>query len=599
MKKLITLILIFCAFKVSAQLPYSYTLNYNSVRGANDNLSSFFTVPGKLIVKGNAYVGDSTVNRTLLWYGTSITRPYGHDNTWLVTEGLPYMLSRSLGYQNRNRAVTGFKADDILAVFVAGNVPRSKPNDIIAFEVGINDAYNGTQNMTAYKATLNALVDSAISRGFPAGKILINSVFYWSSGSSARADSIIAANLEVATARGTMYYDGYNTFKQAVIDGTYTLSAGLHPNKAGVAAAAASMYSTVLSPYTVSLYATTLQNAKSQINHGTFTNQGTTTLSGDTTDIFNLRLNQGKALTPDPVGTLYYKNTAGFLEALPQGTAGQALRSGGAGTAPAFSTDLSALSYSFGTASFNQITVNNAATAFTTSGSMPTIYASTNTGNYPLNGSGNLILQARPNNTFGVVAIAGTTPTMVARFDINGAKITGPVSSATGAASGNIANSTVFGRMDFGSINTSLTAQTQTNYASIIATTTQTWTTSNRGNRISIQNTPNNSTTPVERMAIEQDGTVTIAGLTANRVVTTNASKALTSSAVTDTELGYLSGVTSAIQTQLNTKPTISSGIVAPVSTPGKVGDIYVDTSAKKIYFATGTSSSADWTITN
>lgn len=45
--------------------------------------------------------------------------------------------------------------------------------------------------------------------------------------------------------------------------------------------------------------------------------------------------------------------------------------------------------------------------------------------------------------------------------------------------------------------------------------------------------------------------------------------------------------------------PQISSGAVAPASTPSKVGDIYVDTVAKKLYFATGASSSADWTIAN
>jgi uncharacterized protein with FMN-binding domain len=45
--------------------------------------------------------------------------------------------------------------------------------------------------------------------------------------------------------------------------------------------------------------------------------------------------------------------------------------------------------------------------------------------------------------------------------------------------------------------------------------------------------------------------------------------------------------------------PTISSGTVVPATTPAKVGDIYVDTSAKKLYFATGTASSADWTIAN
>ena len=45
--------------------------------------------------------------------------------------------------------------------------------------------------------------------------------------------------------------------------------------------------------------------------------------------------------------------------------------------------------------------------------------------------------------------------------------------------------------------------------------------------------------------------------------------------------------------------PIISSGTTAPATTPTKVGDVYLDTTAKKVYFATGTSSSADWTITN
>lgn len=47
-------------------------------------------------------------------------------------------------------------------------------------------------------------------------------------------------------------------------------------------------------------------------------------------------------------------------------------------------------------------------------------------------------------------------------------------------------------------------------------------------------------------------GTVTTP-LTANRAVTTGASGVLAVSATTDTEIGYVSGVTSAIQTQLNT----------------------------------------------
>lgn len=47
---------------------------------------------------------------------------------------------------------------------------------------------------------------------------------------------------------------------------------------------------------------------------------------------------------------------------------------------------------------------------------------------------------------------------------------------------------------------------------------------------------------------------ITVSGLTASRAVVTDANKALASSATTATELGYVNGVTSAIQTQLNSK---------------------------------------------
>lgn len=50
---------------------------------------------------------------------------------------------------------------------------------------------------------------------------------------------------------------------------------------------------------------------------------------------------------------------------------------------------------------------------------------------------------------------------------------------------------------------------------------------------------------------------------------------------------------------EISTIPEISTGAIAPASTPNKVGDIYIDTSAKKLYFATGTSSSADWELAN
>ncbi len=51
---------------------------------------------------------------------------------------------------------------------------------------------------------------------------------------------------------------------------------------------------------------------------------------------------------------------------------------------------------------------------------------------------------------------------------------------------------------------------------------------------------------------------------------------------------------TSALALSANV-PTISSGSGAPGTTPGKIGDLYVDTAGPTLYFAKGTASSADW----
>jgi|GEM_PF-1368372 len=45
--------------------------------------------------------------------------------------------------------------------------------------------------------------------------------------------------------------------------------------------------------------------------------------------------------------------------------------------------------------------------------------------------------------------------------------------------------------------------------------------------------------------------------------------------------------------------PGVTTGTAAPTSTPVRVGDIYSDTTNKKIYMSVGTSSSADWVILN
>ena len=50
-----------------------------------------------------------------------------------------------------------------------------------------------------------------------------------------------------------------------------------------------------------------------------------------------------------------------------------------------------------------------------------------------------------------------------------------------------------------------------------------------------------------------------------------------------------------AMVTDQKSRALVSSGAGAPSSTPASVGDIYVDTTALKMYFASGTASSEDW----
>lgn len=54
-----------------------------------------------------------------------------------------------------------------------------------------------------------------------------------------------------------------------------------------------------------------------------------------------------------------------------------------------------------------------------------------------------------------------------------------------------------------------------------------------------------------------------------------------------------------AVYRLLGLAPTIYQGIIAPTSTPSKIGDTYIDTFARKVYVSVGTTNSADWEILN
>lgn len=49
----------------------------------------------------------------------------------------------------------------------------------------------------------------------------------------------------------------------------------------------------------------------------------------------------------------------------------------------------------------------------------------------------------------------------------------------------------------------------------------------------------------------------------------------------------------------LGLAPTIYTGILAPTTTPSKIGDTFINTATSKVYVSTGTNSSADWKILN
>ena len=73
-------------------------------------------------------------------------------------------------------------------------------------------------------------------------------------------------------------------------------------------------------------------------------------------------------------------------------------------------------------------------------------------------------------------------------------------------------------------------------------------------------------------------GVTSITGLTPSRAAVTNSGGSLTVSSVTATELGYLSGVTSAIQTQLGTKaPTTSGSSILAGNSSGGFNNVTVN----------------------
>lgn len=91
------------------------------------------------------------------------------------------------------------------------------------------------------------------------------------------------------------------------------------------------------------------------------------------------------------------------------------------------------------------------------------------------------------------------------------------------------------------------------------------------------------------RMKLDTSGNLSITGLTASTALATDSSKNLVSSATTATELGYVNGVTSAIQTQLNARATTAGTLAQFASTTSAqlAGVISDETGSGALVFAT------------
>lgn len=127
---------------------------------------------------------------------------------------------------------------------------------------------------------------------------------------------------------------------------------------------------------------------------------------------------------------------------------------------------------------------------------------------------------------------------------INFERARGTLASKTEAMSGDILGSFVFNGYT-GSADGSFAA-------AFAAIATENQTSGHAGAELVFETCANGTTTLVPRLIINQNGLVTVANLTPSTVVVADGSANLVSSSTTATEIGYVHGVTSSIQTQIN-----------------------------------------------
>lgn len=166
--------------------------------------------------------------------------------------------------------------------------------------------------------------------------------------------------------------------------------------------------------------------------------------------------------------------------------------------------------------------------------------------------SSNNAVQIQNQNAFSLAAeVASNTNSPSINFE----RARGTLAAKTQALAGDVLGSFVFN---------GYTGSADGAFAAAFgAVATENQASGHAGAELVFQTTPNGSSTLVPRLVINQDGTIQIPGLTASRAIVTDGSSDLAVSATTSTEIGYVSGVTSAIQTQINGKLSLTGGTMS------------------------------------
>jgi fructose-specific component phosphotransferase system IIB-like protein len=221
----------------------------------------------------------------------------------------------------------------------------------------------------------------------------------------------------------------------------------------------------------------------------------------------------------------------------------RAVISNGSGKIAASATTATEISYVSGVTSSIQTQLGNKQATIT--GAATTITSADLTANRAVasDAAGKVVVSATTDTELGYVS--GVTSSIQTQLGNKQATITG---AATTITSADLTANRAVASDAAGKVVVSATTDTELGYVSGVTSSIQT----QLGNK---QATITGAAT-----------TITSADLTANRAVASDAAGKVVVSATTDTELGYVSGVTSSIQTQLNNKQATITGAATTIT---------------------------------